>query len=97
MLSDGEKMVWASAYASEYTRRIKNRPSSACGVGEEVQARGKQWAEEQACCAIESAWEAVHAMRSSRKRVVEGFGESTSDESWSDVTKMLEEMLWVKK
>lgn len=62
MMTEGEKMVWAAAYAADYTRQLNDR--SRLGTRISIPA------------SIDNAWYAVEQMRKARPAIVEGFGNS---------------------
>ena len=61
-MTEGEKLVWAAAYASEYLSHITSH--ELIGTSMDIPK------------CIESAWRAVVEMRESRQAVKEGWGES---------------------
>lgn len=60
-MTEGEKMVWAAAYAAEFTRAVEQRLQ----LGGDISV---------ASC-IEHAWSAVVGMREAYGSVFDGWGE----------------------
>jgi len=83
-MTDGEKMIWAAAFAEEYRNLIREPPSR---VTMPLATEREAWEVDQAVSAAETACYTVRRARELGTRLSDGFGPE------HDVTKMLAEML----
>lgn len=91
MLSDGEMMIYAAAFAAEYREVTKSPPYALLLPGMDQEWR--KWEVDQAARAAENAFGVVRRFRSMRNALADGYGmnseefhayEAMSGKRWRD-------------
>ena len=87
-MTDGERMVWAVAFAREYREAIRNPPGDVIrlDMSDRSKDHWKKWEQDQAVSASETAYAVISRLREIRPNIIEGFGEGEMLSMYNDIT-----------